>query len=105
MRAGALRHLVTFQTPSTSQDEAGQPTLTWTEHSKAWASILHKSGAETLRGDRDTSIVEASIRVNRRPGIDPSMRVVFGTRVYEIKAVLQDDERLDRLDLVVHRVS
>ena len=38
----------------------------------------------------DTSNVKASIRIRYRTGINPGMRVLFGTTEFSIEAVLPD---------------
>ena len=67
--------------------------------------MLLKNGAQTIKGDADISIVQASIRIRRRTDITAGMRVLDGTAVYDIKAVLPDEESRDRVDLVCERVA
>ena len=100
VKAGALNSRVTIQSQSSTQDAAGQPVLTWTDMATVWANVRHPRGAESIQADAETSIVKASIRIRKRTGITSAMRVVFGDRVYSIKAVLPDDVELDKMDLV-----
>ena len=100
MEVGKLNKLVTILQLMPGEDAAGQPNGAWVQFSKPWASILHQSGAEAIRADAPASAVKASIRVRYRLDITPEMRVQYRTAVYEIKAVLPDEVRKDRTDLV-----
>lgn len=105
MRAGKLNSRVTIQELASGQDEAGQPTSTWVDVVTVWASILHKTGSESIKADQDVSLVQSSIRIRRRSGINAGMRVLFGDTVYEIKAVLPDEQDRQRLDLVCQLIN
>lgn len=100
MDPGMLNRKVSIRQRGTAQDAAGQPVETWTEIAAPWANIRQRSGAEALRGDRDVSIVQTSIRIRRRTDVTAAMRVYHGTTVYEIKAVLDDAANRETTDLV-----
>ena len=100
MEIGRLNKRITILHQVSGQDAAGQPIGEWVEFAKPWASILHQSGAEAIRADAPASAVKASIRVRYRLDITPEMRVQYRAAVYEIKAVLPDEVRKDRTDLV-----
>lgn len=104
LEAGALRHSVTIQSRSSTQDSAGQPLLTWSDVATVWASIKMLSGVATLRthADADLSITRASIRIRYRADVNAGMRVKHGTNYYAIKSVLPDMEGMQYLDLVCH---
>lgn len=99
MRAGRLNRRVTIKYLNSGQDALGQPVQTWSDLVTVWANILHKNGAESIRADKDTSINQASIRIRRRTDVTPAMRVYHGSTVYQIKAVLPDEQDRERLDL------
>ena len=110
MEAGKLNRRVTVKQLASGQDEIGQPVQTWenlipTGDGGVWAHVRHLSGVETIKADADTSSVKASIRIRRRTDIDAGMRVYLGAVVYEIKAVLPDEEARDRLDLACEVVN
>lgn len=100
VKAGALSSRVTIQSPSSTQDTAGQPIPTWATLATVWANIRHLSGVESIKADAESSTVKASIRIRKRPDIDASMRVVLGTTNYQIRAVLPDELDRDKIDLV-----
>ena len=100
MRAGPLNNRVTLQALVEGQDEIGQPVTAWADLATVWADIRHQSGSEAIKANAETSIVKASIRIRRRTDVTAAMRVVHGATVYEIKAVLPDEQSRDKMDLV-----
>ena len=100
MRIGDFNRQVTIERPLQGQDETGQPISTWTFLATVWANIAQKSGLETIRADAPVSLVQASIRIRYRTDIDAGMRVVFGTTLYDIRAVLPDSAGRKFVDLV-----
>lgn len=78
-------------------DELGQPLQTWATVATLWANIRHISGAAAIKADALTSTVRASISVSKRDGIEAGMQALHGSTVYDIKAVLPDEE--NRLDM------
>lgn len=105
MDPGKLNRRVTIKRPSTTQDATGQQVSTMVNVATVWASIMHKSGAESIRADKETSIVQASIRIRKRTGLNNGMEVHFGATVYGIKAILPDEKTRDYLDLVCEVVG
>lgn len=98
--AGKRNKLVKIQQPGTTADSFGQPVAGWVDVVSVWANIRNRTGAESMRSDKDTSIVQTSIRINKRAGLTHAMRVLYGATAYQIKAILPDEENNDRIDLV-----
>lgn len=110
MQAGSLNRRVLIQKPSDAQDDVGQPGLIWinllaTGDGKVWANVLYLNGAETLKADAPTSIARASIRIRRRTDVAAGMRAVLGATIFQIKAVLPDEEGKKFVDLACEVVS
>lgn len=105
MEPGLLNRKVSIRQRGSTQDALGQPIETWTEVLATWANIRQRTGAEMLRADRDVSIVQTSIRIRRRTDVTAAMRVYHGATVYEIKAVLDDAENRERMDLVCEVIN
>ena len=53
MRAGQLRHRISIQTPTETQDDAGAIVTTWTEIVETWAAVEPSSGSERWARDMD----------------------------------------------------
>jgi len=100
-----LNQQITIQAPSASADALGQPVAGWTDVCTVWADILHPGGLQHVRADSDISRVRASIRIRQRSDITPAMRVVHGTTVYGIKAVLPDARGRVFMDLACESVQ
>lgn len=100
MDSRGLNRVVVIQTPTATQDAAGQPIPTWATLATVWANIRHLSGVESIKADAESSTVKASIRIRRGVAVDASMRVVHGATNYQIRAVLPDEIDRDKMDLV-----
>lgn len=105
MRAGTLNSRITIQQLAAGQDSLGQPVQTWSDVATVWANIKQSSGSETIRSDRELSVVRASIRIRYKTGLNAGMRVVAGADVYEIRAVLGDVGGKEYTDLVCELVQ
>lgn len=104
--AGSLNKRVTFQRKVATQNEWGQPLESWVDFCTVWANIKTKSGssfanAEQQAGGTEISLTSTSIRIRKRDGIDAAMRVLYSARIYDIRAVLPDDEGDEFLDVAV----
>lgn len=104
MQAGKLNRRVLIQYLGDGQDELGQPVQTWlnlvqTGDGKIWANVRFQTGSESNRADQPVSVAKASIRIRRRTDVTAGMRVVLDSTIFDIRAVLQDEESRERLDL------
>ena len=104
MRAGRLRSRVTIQQRTDAQNEIGELVPTWSTLAAVWADVVHNSGLETIKAGASASVVKASIRIRYRADVKPEMRVVKGSDVYGIDAVLHDQGR-EYCDLVCELVK
>ena len=94
MRAGQLRHLVTVQSRSATPDTYGEPAQTWSNlHANQPASIEPLSGRELINAQAVQSDVTHRLRMRYVAGVETKHRVIFGTRVFDIRAVRNIDER------------
>lgn len=101
MSAGKYNRLVSIQQLAAGQDALGQPVQTWTQVCAPWADMLNQTGASAIRAGADVSTVKTSIRIRwRSTPITAGMRVVCGTVVYDIQAVLPDLKNREHIDLV-----
>lgn len=103
MSIKSLHHRVTLQTRSSTSDSNGQPLTTWANTAAIWAHVAHESGMGAIKGGQDVSIVKASIRIRHR-SVNAGQRVLWGTQVYDIKAVLPDGKDTF-IDLVCEAVN
>lgn len=100
MQAGTLNRQVTIQKESTILDEYNEPITDWVDVDTLWADIRNLSGLETIKSNVEVSLVKSSIRIRYRAGITAAMRVLYGTTIYDIDAVLMDTHDREFIDLI-----
>lgn len=99
MRSGDLRQRVTFQTRTNAQDPAtGVITESWANAFTVWASVATISGRELLSAQQLQSEVTHTVMVRYRtelanPQTVAAMRIVFGTRYFNILDSANENER------------
>lgn len=101
-RAGSLRDYIHIQRRAGGKDEWGTPLPESWENLTAQrlaANVQHLSGQGAIKANADVSIVRASIRIRRRADVNAGMRVLFGSSIYDIEAVLPGGDRV-HIDLV-----
>ncbi len=110
MKAGTLRHRIEIQAFDSVMDSSGsavQDQVTgeviraWQPMASAWASIAPVSGRDFIAAKAAQSSITARITVRYNADILPAMRVIHGTRIYKIEAVLPDaDSGLEYMTLM-----
>lgn len=86
------KHLVSIQRQSSTQGATGQPANTWTETATWWASINPVSGREYFNASGERAEVTHKIEGRYGPTIAPRDRIVHGSRVFNVKSVLNLEE-------------
>lgn len=105
MQVGRLNRLVTIKRRTAGQGPLGQPLDTWVDVASVWANVRNRTGSQAIRADKDTSVVQTSIRIRRRTDVTAAMRLHMGATVYEVEAVLPDEESRERVDLVCRVIA
>lgn len=101
MRAGKLRHFVTVQARSTTPDTYGEPPQSWSNlHANQPASVEPLSGRELINAQAVQSDVTHRVRMRYVSGIETKHRIMFGSRVLDIRAVRNVDERNTELEML-----
>jgi SPP1 family predicted phage head-tail adaptor len=104
MRAGKLRHRVTFQAITSTQDPVtGEMVQGWaTMWDQVPASIEPLSVKDFIASSATQSALTARIMIRYRDGVLPSMRILHRSTVYNIHGVMPDaDSGLEYLTLAV----
>lgn len=96
-RAGSLNRRVTIQSRSTTQDTAGQQSLTWTDVATVWAGIRPLTGHELARAQMMNTEInhEITIRYDLQwadPLVMGGRRLSYGTRIFNIHASMDEEE-------------
>lgn len=92
MRIGTLRHRITIQSRTDTQDSFGAPVYSWdTFLSDVPANVAPVSGKEYLAAGSTSAQVLAKATIRYVAGILPTMRVIHDSATYVIQAVLPDE--------------
>ncbi|NUW66955.1 phage head closure protein [Vibrio coralliilyticus] len=103
MEVGRLNQRIVIEHRVKEKDAAGQPLDDWRVVCRTWANVRMLSGIQTVSHQADVSVVRASVRIRRRPGVVAGMRVKALGQRFLIQAVLPDSAQT-WLDLVVEGV-
>lgn len=95
-----FRHRIKFQSLSLVANDSGGQIETWTDFQTVWASIEPKMVKELNFAQRIEPRVDHYIRCRFVAGIVGSMRVVFGSRIFEIKSIVNPEEKNDFLEIL-----
>jgi SPP1 family predicted phage head-tail adaptor len=100
MRIGSLNKWVTLQRPADGRNtDTGAIVRRWEDVASLWANIRFLNGSETLKSATPVSAARASIRIRQRADVCSDWRVVHGTTVFNILAVLPDAQGNEHVDL------
>ncbi|MDA0780803.1 MAG: phage head closure protein [Rickettsiales bacterium] len=104
--ASQMRHVITFQSQVLTADNAGGNTIGWTDFMSVWAKIedISKSGGRNLGAEKTFSGQlknTRSYRITIRyiSGVTTDMRVLFDSRVFNIRSVINVNERNEMLQI------
>lgn len=100
MKIGKLRHRIRIQEYVAGRDIFGAEEPAWMDVATVWASVTPVSGKEYFASAQTNAEVSTKITMRYRSGITPKMRIVFGTRIFEIISVLNFEERGVELNLM-----
>jgi SPP1 family predicted phage head-tail adaptor len=106
IRSGSLRQRVQLVQPGTSADSFGGISPSGgTVLAETWASIEALSGRDALAAQSFTSVASHLVTIRWMPGVLAKQVVKFGTRTFQIEAVLNPDERTKVLKLVCVEIN
>ena len=100
MKIAELRHQIIIQEKVQTADGMGGFTEVLTTIHETWAAIWPVSAKETRENMRIEANISHNIRIRYRSGITHAMIVVFGTRAFEIKSIVNFEEQNIWLDMV-----
>lgn len=92
-RIGALRARVALERPVRSDDGDGGALLSWHRVDWLWAQIRASSGKESLTAAQIAGERVVDIIIRHHPDVQPDCRFCMGERVFDIRAVLDEDGR------------
>ena len=101
MHIGFLRKRITIQNETSTPDGAGGFVLAWSDVATVWAEIMPLNGREVFVAQQPEGRVTHRVTLRWFSGVTTDMRVVFNSRVFNIRSVLNTDERNQWLELMV----
>jgi SPP1 family predicted phage head-tail adaptor len=107
--AGDFDKRVILQSNSVTTNGAGEQTTTWASIGPIFASIKPVSARERIQnGSEIDQEGQFTIRVRRSSlttGISTAWRVLYGSRVFQIAAVINPDERNEEWHLIASETT
>lgn len=101
MQAGDLRDRITIQMRSTTNDAAGEPTLSWADFAvNICANVTDVSGREYVAGQAVTNAITTAVQIRYRAGVNAAMRVVARGVFYNIEAVIEPENKRREMHLM-----
>lgn len=100
IRAGTLNKRVILQTVSRASNGGGGFTPTWADTATLWAEIEELSGSEGFEAQQVASKLSHKVTIRYRSGVTPQQRLKYGSRILQIRAVLNPGQRNERLELL-----
>lgn len=97
---GEFRHSITFQKLTKTQNSFGEEIEDWQDVVSAKAGIYPISGKEFFAADTISSEVTHKLNMRFLPNIKPNMRVKFGERYFDIKSIINFQERNIELQIM-----
>jgi SPP1 family predicted phage head-tail adaptor len=106
MRSGTLRHVIDIQDAAETPDGMGGFTTSYSDiYSGLRASIWPLSASEHISNDKIELSITHRIRVRYRSGIKADMKVVFGSREFNIKSIINSEMRNIMLEMLCEEID
>lgn len=96
MRAGALRHRVTFQRATVTPNDFGEPVQTWADLATVWARVEPLAGKERFAAMQTQADVDYRITVRYQTSLAalaPADRATWSGKTFDIKSVIETESR------------
>lgn len=91
MQAGRLNQRIELQSLTSATDSFGEPIKTWATYSTVWAAVNPLYGRELLHAQQVSSESNIRILIRYNAAITVDNRVKYGTRYFDINAVINRD--------------
>ena len=93
IKASDLDREITIEQEALVTDSVGGKTSTWSQYSTPWAKILPISGSERYWAMKLEANITHSILIRYDSGITPKMRIIYNGREFQIRAVINVEEK------------
>lgn len=97
---GKYRNKIEVQEFTESVNENGYPVEEWKTKHSLWSNIKTVKGSETISAASELNTDTYRFIVRYTSGLHAKMRVLFKGRIFDIQAILNDDEMLNTQTIV-----
>jgi SPP1 family predicted phage head-tail adaptor len=97
---GRLRSRLTLEAATPTSDDAGGVTEVWSMVAMFWGQVRAVHGAERFAAGRMAATVTHTITIRHRDGVVAGQRLRLGSRILDILAVRDVDERRRHLTIL-----
>lgn len=104
MRSGNLKHKIVIESYAETKNAVGEVTKEWSEFATTYSSIVPLSGNEKFSSNEVHAEVTHKIEMRFISGVLPKMRVVYGSRNFDIKSAINIREQNRTLYLMCSEV-
>lgn len=95
--------LVQFQTKTTTGKGIDR-TETWATTYTEWVFIRGISASEIIKSGREEMTITHRIKMDYRTGISPSLKIVWGSREFDINSVININEANREIEILATEV-
>tara|TARA_R100001510_G_C7613590_1_gene176395 strand:- start:120 stop:449 length:330 start_codon:yes stop_codon:yes gene_type:complete len=90
---GKMRYKAELQSPTATTDAGGGSAITWTRLTDLYCNIKPVRADEKYRQGQVQDSVSHDVYIRHRDDISTKYRLVYGSRNFNIKGILNIDER------------
>ena len=101
MRAGRLRHVITIEQSTKTDNTLGEPIETWATFKQVRAQITPINGKEYFAASQIQSTVSHKVKIRYTSGITTDMRINFNGRYFDIESIINFQERNKEIEMMV----
>jgi len=101
MEAGRLRKRLAIQSASESQNAHGDTVFSWSTDDTVWGQIVPLSEKEVFAAKQVDVNATHRVIIRAYSGLTASMRILYGTRVFNIVGVKDIEEKGTKMHVLV----
>lgn len=101
MDIGSLRHRITIEEATETLTSIGEVTQTWATFATVWAKVEPLNGREYWQSAQINSEITGKITIRYLEDITTKMRIKFGSRIFNIEAILNSEEKNKEMTLLI----
>ena len=90
---GVLVDRVVVQQPVSTQNEAGESVLAWSDFATVWANVQALSSRETYQYGQQVGVMTHKVMIRFLSGLTSAMRLVSDSRTLEIGQISELERR------------